>query len=146
MQEYKNSRLLGNVCTIEDGFAPVMDLFCTLLDTYNLKVFVISSFRMNTTDMHGAIVTPAKMSNHLIGHGIDVNFLDKNNKLWNSHLLIDPKDDVLNFITDIKTHGIRWGGDFTTRDPIHFDDGLNLKNPELWHELYDAIHSPQPNV
>jgi hypothetical protein len=31
---------------------------------------------------------------------------------------------------------LRWGGDFSVRDVVHIDDGLNIHNPSQWDAEY----------
>lgn len=106
----------------------------------DVDVYVTSSFR-TTTVVPGAIVKPAKMSNHLAGHAIDMNVKYGKNKVkWcNSKCLKSalPKG-VSGFITAIrKDPGLRWGGDFSKKDPVHIDDHLN-EDKKGWRSRFDA--------
>jgi hypothetical protein len=47
---------------------------------------------------------------------------------------------VKQFINEVKATGMRWGGDFGKPDPVHFDDGLNIKNMALWTAKYNDLH------
>jgi hypothetical protein len=143
ISQYQNPLLSGSDCMIEDGFIPIMDLFCSLLEQNNCKAYIVSSFRQ-TTIVPGAIVTPSEMSNHLVGHAIDVNLIDSTGKFWNS-ISLKPgtlSGDVANLIKAIEASDIRWGGEFQACDDVHFDDGLNLRNPNLWQDLYQQINQP----
>ena len=140
-REYKNPLLSGKPCMIHEEFIPAMDLFCKYLSATGCRADIISALRPDTNVL-GAIVTPAQMSNHLVGCAIDVNLFDKQGKRWNSKALESPKDEVLQFITLVRNSGIlRWGGDFKKQDTVHFDNGLNLRNPKRWREIYNEIHN-----
>lgn len=144
IRKYSNPLLTGADCMIEDSFIPAMDYFCSLLQKYALKAYIVSSFRENT-DVQGAIVSPAKMSNHLVGHALDVNFIDDKGTFWNSKDMINCQD-MLEFITDWTGEGYRWGGHFEVPDDVHFDDGINIENPTLWTTIYNQIHQGQPSL
>lgn len=148
--EYKNPLLLGSICSIHDGFISSMDLICKLLALNNCKLYITSSDRCST-NVQGAIVTPAQMSNHLVGHAIDCNIYDASGKLWNSKALevFAPEspnydstisNEILDFIKAVRQSGIlRWGGDFHEFDTVHFDDGLNISNPARWKQIYAEL-------
>lgn len=141
IKQYEHPRLVGNPCMIHPDFEIWMDLFCELLEKHKIKALVTSSFR-NTIIVPGAIVKPAKMSNHLIGHAIDCNIYDALGHLHSSLDLSDPKGEILAFITDVVAGGMRWGGHFRIEDSVHFDDGMNVKSPTRWHEIYQSIVHP----
>ena len=71
----------------------------------------------------GAVVTPATKSQHLIGHAIDCNIQDgavlvSSNTFAGHHETPAAKA----FVRAAKAAGLRWGGDFTPVDYVHFDD------------------------
>jgi len=46
-------------------------------------------------------------------------------------------DAVKNFIDDIRNDTLmRWGGDFETEDPVHVDDGQNIRDPDQWERHF----------
>ena len=141
--EYKHDSLIADLkkpCVIEEGFIPTMDKLCYYADKNELFLYHISSYR-KTANVKGAIVTPAQMSNHMIGHAIDCNLLD-GGKLWNSiEMRKGLTGNVKAFIDEVtKDKSMRWGGNFSKKDEVHFDDGLNIRNPKLWHEIFKAIN------
>lgn len=109
---------------------------------YFFKVFITSSYR-STTLVKGAIVTPARKSNHLIGHAIDMNLIDRTTgKFCNSGCLRGSKKPrgVTCFIGKIRSDAsLRWGGDFRRSDPVHIDDATNIRNSQLWSRLYNSL-------
>jgi len=85
----------------------------------------------------GAIVPPAKKSNHLAGHAIDMNLQSasgffNSSKLKKSNFTNLPIE-IKDLISLIKNDAVlRWGGDFNKEDPVHIDDKLNLRNKGRW--------------
>ena len=140
MIEFKHKILIGKPCVVSDYFAEhFLLLMCNKAEQLGLIIKVNSSFRQ-TDNVPGAIVKPAKMSNHMIGHAIDVNFID-GKIFWSSEMLNNPKGKVLELINYCKSIGMRWGGEFAVKDTVHFDDGLNVNHPDLWVSAYNQIHN-----
>jgi hypothetical protein len=135
--EYKNDSLTGKACFVEENFIPSMNLICGYAKDCGIKLHINSSNR-DDLNVKGAIVTPAKKGNHLVGHAIDCNLID--GKVFWSSTMLEGKltGNVLKFITLIQNSKlVRWGGDYKKRDVIHFDDGLNVMAPKKWLELYN---------
>jgi len=139
--QYKHDSLVGKDCFIEEGFIVAMDRLCYYANQFGLKLYINSSYR-NSTVVDGAIVKPATLSNHLIGHAIDCNIVD-GKTFWNSGKLEkELTGNVLKFIDTVRKDTIlRWGGDFAVKDVVHFDDGLNIREVAKWHELYNSIRN-----
>jgi len=136
MKQFTASNFKGD-CTIDDDFESTLININEIAQKYNITVHVNSSFRTDA-NVSGAIVKPATHSNHMIGHAIDCNLMH-NGKFYNSKLMQSDTGIVRQFINELKTHGIRWGGDFSKPDPVHFDDGLNIKNMTAWMTKYNEI-------
>ncbi len=137
MKQYTASNFAGD-CTIDDDFEPVANKINEIAQKYNITVHINSSFRPDT-NVKGAIVKPATHSNHMIGHAIDCNLMFEG-KLYNSALMQTDTGVIRQFINELKANGIRWGGDFDKPDPVHFDDGLNIKDMLAWTTKYNTIH------
>jgi hypothetical protein len=137
MKEFKASNFQGK-CVIDDDFEPLLIKMNELAVKYNIIVIVNSSYRVDS-NVKGAIVTPAKKSNHMVGHAIDCNLM-LSGVLYNSTKMQLDTGTVRKFINEVKVAGLRWGGDFNVKDPIHFDDGLNIKNMALWIQKYRELH------
>lgn len=137
--EYKNIALVGKPCMIEEGFEVAIARLCFYAIQCELKLYVNSSYRESTV-VDGAIVQPATLSNHLIGHAIDANIVD-GKTFWNSQKMEGIlTGNVLKFIETVGKDGVlRWGGTFSVKDVVHFDDALNIHNINKWHELYNSI-------
>ncbi len=131
---YKPSNFKSPV-VIDDEFKQICDDVNEILIKFDFTLIPTSSKR-NSTLVKGAIVTPAQMSNHLVGHAIDANLQDnKTGEYFNSKKMGDNIGADKNVIEALVAKGIRWGGNFRKKDQVHLDDGLNLKNPEKWKQL-----------
>jgi len=138
---YEGSRFIGKPCRADVQFVPMLEKINDYADRANVFVYVTSSFR-TTTNVNGAIVPPATFSNHLAGHGIDMNLAFGSNGFANSKVLTrypnvpEPVGRFLKFIID--DPDLRWGGLFNTKDPVHIDDWLN-RNRTKWVARYEVM-------
>lgn len=129
-------------CTIDEDFEPYLIEMNEVAKSHNMIVVVTSSGRKDT-NVQGAIVIPAKMGNHLVFQAIDCNLKNKiTGEYYNSKKMADGKGADLDFCNEVvRATGLRWGMAFKTPDSIHFDSGLNLKHPEIWHKKYKEIQA-----
>lgn len=128
-------------CRIEKGFIPAMDIICDTCAAFGF-IFIYTSSKRSTTVVPGAIVEPAKLGNHLIGHAIDGNLMEvKTGAYFNSKKMQDFTGPDQNVIDAIVAKGVRWGGYFKKGDAVHFDDNTNNLNPALWQKMYAAVGS-----
>jgi hypothetical protein len=129
-------------CIVDEDFIPYLEGLNTVAIRHNVRVVVTSSARK---DIHviGAIVNPAKKGNHLIAHAIDFNVVNlETGEYYNSTKLGDGTGVDEKFCLDVvKETGLFWGDAFVKPDSVHMDDRLNLKNPELWQQKYNALHA-----
>jgi hypothetical protein len=89
------------------------------------------TFRRADVPPTGAVVAPAAKSRHLVGHAVDLNIVDGGTINTASMFLAKRATAAaLAFIQAVKTQGYRWGGDFATVDPVHFDDALDSEGEE----------------
>ncbi len=137
---YTNSNIQGN-CIIDDGFIPVMDHINDVCKKHNFVCIIIDSKRNPKVKVKGAIVTPSEMSNHFVGQSIDVNLRNiATGEYFNSEKMKDKNGEDGNVIAEIENTMTRWGGRFKSIDSVHFDSGLNLKNPEHWKMLNEKYN------
>ncbi|MCB9361035.1 MAG: M15 family metallopeptidase [Flavobacteriales bacterium] len=144
LNEFKASHFVGKTITADKDFIPALNRINAYAEKNDIKIHITSSFR-KTAIVRGAIVTPAKMSNHMIGHAIDMNirYGDNYSKWCNSNCLAQSylPEPIANFIQDIRNdEQLRWGGDFRKRDTVHIDDHYN-KDPEKWRLKYEQIQA-----
>lgn len=139
---YEGSQFRGKPCRADVQFKPMLDKINDYAVQANVFIHVTSSFR-TTTNVNGAIVPPATFSNHLAGHGIDMNLVYDNGKFANSSVMRKypnvPEPVRLFLKSIIDDPALRWGGTFNTIDPVHIDDGLNKKDRPLWKKRYEAM-------
>ncbi|MBX2840129.1 MAG: M15 family metallopeptidase [Flammeovirgaceae bacterium] len=138
---YSDTHFVGKKITCDVDFIPALKRINTYAAKHDIKILITSSFR-TSFEVPGAIVTPARMSNHMAGHGIDMNIKYGPNysQLCNSQGLRRrlPRQ-IANFIEEIRNDSeLRWGGDFRTSDPVHIDDHLN-NDPKKWLKRYEAV-------
>lgn len=142
----KGKHFSGKPIEADSEFFPSLDKIDACAAAAGVTVFVTNSYRNEGQSLSGTVVTPVEQSNHGAGHAIDMNVTyqgdDKKDHDCNSTCLADkvnqPKP-VKDFIDCVKKAGLRWGGDFTKRDPVHIDDGLNVENPKRWGDRKKAV-------
>jgi hypothetical protein len=123
----------------DDDFIHDINNIVGFAHTLGVSFLFTSGFRKDT-NVQGAIVTPAQMSNHLVGCAFDCNMY-LHNKLYNSELLAGVLPVEIQKVIDYwKNMDYRWGGDFKKKDVVHFDTALNLRHPELWKDKYREYH------
>lgn len=137
---FEGSRFHGQ-CRADVEFVPTLMKINSYAEEANVFLAITSSFR-TTTNVNGAIVKPATRSNHLAGHGIDMNVIYGNGKWANSKVLIrypNVPEPVRLFIKSIiDDPDLRWGGTFQVKDVVHIDDHLN-KDLTAWNKRYRAM-------
>ncbi len=128
---------------VHSGFRTSMDTIRDIANELNVQVYVISSLRRPNHPVENAIVAPARTSNHHVGYAIDVNLIFDGD-WYDSKRLADWSElhdahNVRDFFNRIRSAGLRWGGDFSTPDPVHIDYALNLKEPEHYARLVKSL-------
>ena len=128
-------------CNVDEEFAPLLNQMNDIAIKHNMIVVITSSLRKDT-NVIGAIVTPAQMSNHLIGHAIDCNVKSKlTGQYFNSHNMGDGTGADEIFLEDVdRNTDLRWGQAFNKPDSVHFDDGINIKRPVVWQQKFNSLH------
>ena len=104
-----------------------------------VTVKVNQSFRVQGLPVSGAVVPPATTSQHLIGHAMDVNIVDGATVNTSAMALAGRQTQAAkDFIAAVKALGLRWGGDFSDRDPPHFDDFVDPNSDDYKNSFYFA--------
>ena len=115
LEIYSSSNCLatgGQQVKIHDGFRSSMNTICAVAKRCNVKLLITDSYRKPGSAVLGAIVTPAALSNHKIGHAIDMNVVyGKSRTVCNSGCLRGNQQptDVKCFINGVKAQGITMG-------------------------------------
>ena len=130
-------RLTGSPCIVDVEFESTMRQLINYAEQCRIKIYVTSSWRANA-NVSGAIVTPATRSNHMAGHAIDFNLQSDSGAFCNSACLEGQRNPTFTCFTDKvkRDSSMRWGISFN--DPVHIDDGLNIKSTSRWDERYRA--------
>jgi Domain of unknown function (DUF4157)/D-alanyl-D-alanine carboxypeptidase len=142
---YTGSNFVGDAVTADVEFVDSLGTINQHAADNSVNVYVTDSFRASTDVVTGAIVTPATNSNHKAGHAIDMN-VQSNGTLYNSTKLkqselTNQPQPVQDFIQAIRDDTeLRWGGDFSTEDPVHIDDDLN-SDGTAYAARYDATQA-----
>ena len=131
------SQFVGKEVRVDRDFLPALENINGYAQTCGVKIWVTSAIRNLNDQVNGAIVPPASKSCHHIGHAIDMNVL-YDGQLYNSKKLKKDQfsalpDAVKDFLNHIRNDdALRWGGDFTTEDPVHIDDDFYHKQEALY--------------
>ena len=128
-------------CNVDEDFIKYLNEMNTIVIKHDMIVVITSSYRKDA-NVKNAIVTPAKMSNHMIGYAIDCNLKNKKTgEYYNSKKMGDGTgaDEIFLKEVDEKTE-LRWGQAFNVPDSVHLDYPLNKLNPVLWQQKYNKIH------
>ena len=124
---------------LDDGFLLDVQNLIEYAALLGVSFYFVSGFRKDT-NVQGAIVPPAQKSNHLIGCAFDADIIH-HGKFYNSEALSGVlPEEIKKVIAMWKGMGNRWGGDFSKKDVVHFDNGLNIKLPDLWRQKYNQYH------
>ncbi len=127
---------------VHEDFVPRLEFMEKEAKARAIELFITSSLRKPNTPVTNAIVTPAKMSNHFVGHAVDLNFIFQG-KWYGSRSFKEAKpipNEICTLIEAIKgNRHLRWGGDFSTPDYIHFDDKINAQDPESYKAKLASI-------
>lgn len=136
LRQYEHERFVGRAVTADRDFFRCLDRIAGFAKNSGLFVYITSSTRDPGVEVRGAVVTPAKRSNHLVGHAVDFNLRAEDGSFFTSRelkRLDEQPDTVVGFIQLIRDDPeLRWGGDFTRKDVVHIDDSLNLRDPGIW--------------
>lgn len=138
---FKASNFEGD-CFVDEEFVPLLMQMNQKAINHNMIVIIKSSGRKDT-NVKGAIVTPAQMSNHMVFHAIDFNLKNKKTgEYYNSKKMGDGTGEDELFLEDVdRNTDLRWGQAFNNPDSVHFDDAINIKKPLIWHQKYKELHS-----
>lgn len=140
--EFTASNFVGKKVIADNDFVAGLKRINKYAKDSAVLIHVTSSYRKDA-NVANAIVTPSKMSNHMVGHAIDMNvrYGDDYKKWCNSAALNKTTlpEPVAKFINLIRADGeLRWGGDFRKKDSVHIDDYYN-KNSENWKKKFEQL-------
>src|SRR5690606_11951139 len=127
--EFTASNFVGKKVIADNDFVAGLKRINKYAKDSEVLIHVTSSYRKDA-NVANAIVTPSKMSNHMVGHAIDMNVrYGDDYKKWcnsaalNKTTLPEPVAKFINLISaDVE---LRWGGDFRKKDSVHIHDYYN---------------------
>ena len=141
---FEDPALVGEPLRAHGAFVPALRRICDYAREHGVRLHVTSSLRDPTRGVAGAVVDPASMSNHHVGHAIDMNLVDDEG-FYNSSRLGDFDSlpaTARGFLDAIRADPeLRWGGDFSTPDPVHIDVALNHGEPARFALIAAALWS-----
>lgn len=136
----------GAPLRIDREFQSCIDYLGGLALNHDIKIFITSSLREPGKPVANAIVSPAQYSNHHVGHGIDMNILDgdrliRSDVLGNAEELARASPRAKAFLDEVRRlkRFFRWGGDFSNKDPVHIDNGLNVFHEKAYAGKLHAL-------
>lgn len=147
---FSAERFIGDPVMADADFQQDLEQLNRWAAEQGIRIYITHSFRRRDRQPDGAIVPPAKRSNHLVGHAIDMNLQLDSGDWFNSRRLARDQAaawpaPIRAFIDAIRGHErLRWGGDFTRTDPVHIDDNLYNRNEDLWMRKYEALVLEEP--
>ena len=130
---------------VHTNFRSYMNSLATLAVNCGAKIYVTSSFRSAGASVTNTVVPPATYSNHNAGYAIDFNVGDASGSTITciSTCLGGPTASMPKYaqcftagITGIS--GLRWGNNFTTKDPVHIDFPLN-NNLTIFNNIVQGL-------
>lgn len=111
-----------DVMAVHSAFLEALDSIDAAASQTKITLRINQAFRVAGAPVGGAVVKPATKSQHLIGNAIDWNIENDGKVILAAKTVYsDLPDNARRFIDLVKQAGLRWGGDWKTRDPIHFD-------------------------
>src|SRR5690606_21236372 len=115
-----------DVMAVHSAFLEALDSIDAAASQTKITLRINQAFRVAGAPVGGAVVKPATKSKHLIGNAIDWNIENDGKVILAAKTVYsDLPDNARRFIDLVKQAGLRWGGDWNTRDPIHFDAYLD---------------------
>lgn len=134
------SELLGaGEFIVDRGFISAVDGAQALASANGLKVHANQFFRVEGATVSGAVVAPASFSAHKIGRAVDLNLSVGSGATQMSSAIKSAKAGTpfALFRDGMKSsHSCRYGGEFATSDPPHFDRQIIPAGNFEWKSLF----------
>jgi hypothetical protein len=141
----------GQQILVHRDFEKALDRLESYAAEQGITLIVNQSYRKQDQKVRGNIVAPASRSNHFVGYAIDANIRYRNQKYFAAILMQSNLDQlpepIINFINAVrKDKSLRWGGDFKTQDPVHFDVPINHTRPKSWLTQFERCRKDVDNA
>lgn len=112
----------GGEILVDEGFLPGLGSLNAAARTAGVTFRLNQAFRVEGAVVGGAVVTPATRSQHLIGRAVDGNSVENGTVRLGAEMGPGRHSTLFaRMIEEAKRAGLRWGGDFSRTDPVHFD-------------------------
>lgn len=112
----------GDEVLVNAGFAVGLDSLDRAAAGAGVRLHLNQTYRRQDVPPTGAVVPPATRSQHLIGQAVDLNVIDGATVVTSAMFLRNTAtQSALAVVRAARNAGLRWGGDFTQKDPVHFD-------------------------
>lgn len=122
LKALSHSAVKNDVMAVHSGFLEDLESIDEAAKAASIKLRINQAFRVAGVPVGGAVVKPATKSQHLIGNAIDWNIENDGKVILAAKTVYSQlPENVQGFLDAVKKAGLRWGGDWSTRDPIHFD-------------------------
>ena len=143
---FSHPNIIGYSGTIRvhTNFRSYMNSLATLAVNCGAKVYVTSSFRAAGTSVTNTVVPPASYSNHNAGYAIDFNLgpASGTSITCNSSCLGGATSAMPTyaqcFTGGITGLGLRWGQNFSVKDPVHIDFPVN-NNLTIFNNIVQGL-------
>ena len=124
---------------VHQDFVPWVKVLNGAAKDNKVMLRINQAFRVQGLPVSGAVVPPASKSQHLIGHAVDLNIVDGAVvNLAAMFLAGTATQGAKDLVKAAKNLGLRWGGDFSPKDPPHFDDLVDPAGAQYLHSFYFA--------
>ena len=131
---------------VHQDFTPWLESMNSKAKSNKVTLRVNQAFRVQGLPVSGAVVPPASSSQHLIGHALDVNIVDGTTVNTSSMFINGTATQAAkDFVKAAKALGLRWGGDFSPKDPPHFDKRVLHSSDDYVNSFYFAQRSYNRN-
>lgn len=127
---------------VHQDFAPRIEALNGAAKAAGVTLRLNQTFRVQGLPVSGAVVPPASSSQHLIGNAVDLNIVDGDIVNTSAMFIAGTQTQrAKDFVKAAKALGLRWGDDFTPRDPPHFDDFVPPSGADYLNAFYFSQRS-----
>jgi len=124
---------------VDENFPPAIGVLNTAAGNAGVRFRVNQAFRVQGAVVGGAVVAPATRSQHLIGSALDGNLLEGGAVRLSGEMTRDRQSKAFAaMIEEAKGAGLRWGGEFSPIDPVHFDREVSSRSEEYQMRFFFA--------
>ncbi len=149
LKTFLGERIVGDEeqdILVHREFLTYMRKLDRIAEKHDVTLLVLNSYFKPGNYVNDFHVPPARYSNHYAGFAFDADIVYKDERFRFPHLrksrMRHLPDAVSGFLNEVREDpDIRWGGDFKTEEPVHYDVALSSKDPILWNEYKMAIES-----